>query len=75
MNTNTTLSKGSRIQLNERRAARTGVLLLLLFLTLPAVVRAQFTYTNINGTITITGCPNCRGAVAIPDKIYFLPGY
>ena len=43
MNTKTTLRKGSWIQLNERRAAPTGILLLLLLLTLPAVVQAQFT--------------------------------
>jgi probable HAF family extracellular repeat protein len=72
MNTNTTLSKGSSIQLNERRAARAGMLLLLL-LTLPAVVQAQFTYTTNNGTITITKYTGPVGAVTIPGMINGLP--
>ena len=54
MNTTTTLSKGSWIQLNECRAARTGLLLLLLLLTLPAAVGGQFTYLTNKGTIAIT---------------------
>ena len=62
MNTKTTLRKGSWIQLNERRDAAAGVLLLLVLLALPAVVQAQ-SYTNnygiwyygtANGAITIT---------------------
>jgi len=45
---------------------------LLLFLLLPSAVRAQFTYTTKNGTITITG--GCRaGAVVIPSQINGLP--
>jgi hypothetical protein len=72
MNTNTTLSKGSWIQLNERRAARTGILLLLL-LTLPAAVQAQFNYTTNNGAITITKYTGPGGAVTIPSTTNGLP--
>ena len=73
MNTTTTLRKWSWMQLNERRAARTGMLLLLL-LMLPAVVQAQFTYTTNNGEITITGhIGTVVGAVTIPDTINGLP--
>jgi hypothetical protein len=76
MNTNKTLSNGSWIQLNERRAARAGILLLLLLLlTLPAAVQAQFSYTtNADGvTLTITGYAGPGGAVTIPDTINGLP--
>ena len=52
------------MQLNKLRAARTGLLLLLL--TLPAVVQAQFTLATNNGTITITGYTGSGGAVTIP---------
>ena len=48
-------------------------LLLLLLLTLPAVVQAQFRYTTNNGTITITGYAGPGGAVVIPDTINGLP--
>src|SRR5258706_2431774 len=48
-------------------------LLLLLFLTLPAVVQAQFNYTTNNGAITITGYTGPGGAVVIPDTINGLP--
>ncbi len=65
MNPNTAFSKGSWIQLNARRAARTGLLLLL---TLPAAVQAQFYYSNNgDGTATITGYSGPGGAVTIPD--------
>ena len=68
MNTNTTLSKGSRIQLNQSLAARAGILLLLL--TLPAAVQAQFNYTNnSDGTATITGYTGPGGDVSIPSTI------
>src|SRR5262245_39753922 len=46
---------------------------LLLILTLPAVVQAQFNYTTDNGTITITGYIGPGGAVSIPDTIHGLP--
>jgi hypothetical protein len=73
MNTNTTLSKRSRIHPNQCQTARAGMFLLLLLLTLPAVVQAQFTYTTKNGTITITGYTGPGGAVIIPDTINGLP--
>ena len=72
MKTNITFSKGSWIQLNQHRAVRAGMLLLLL-LTLPGVVQAQFTYTNNNSTITITGYTGPGGAVTIPSVINGLP--
>ena len=71
---------GSWTQLNQRRAARTGVLLLLL--TLPGVVQAQIAYTNsygtwyyttTNDTITITNYSGPGGNVAIPSEINSLP--
>ena len=39
---------------------------LLLLLTLPGAVEAQFTYTTNNGTIRITGYTGPAGAVVIP---------
>ena len=72
MNTNTTLSKGLWLQLNQRRAARTGILVLLL-LALPGAVQAQFNYTITNGTVTITGYTGPGGAVTIPATINGLP--
>ena len=41
---------------------------LLLLLTLPAVVQAQFTFTTNNGAITITKYTGSGGAVAIPSS-------
>jgi hypothetical protein len=73
MNTRTTLSKGSWIQLNQHRAARAGLLLLLLLLTLPAVVQAQFTCRTNNGTIIIMGYTGPVGPVTIPSTINGLP--
>jgi hypothetical protein len=73
MNTNTLLSKGSWIRLNQRQAARAGIFSLLLLLTLPAVMQAQFTYTTNNGVITITGYTGPGGDVTIPDMINGLP--
>jgi hypothetical protein len=46
---------------------------MLLLLTLPAVVQAQFIYTTINGTITITEYTGLGGAVSIPSTINGLP--
>ena len=62
-------------QLNVRRAAQTGMflLMLLLLLALPAVVVAQFDSTTNKGTITITGYTGSGGAVAIPGTINGLP--
>ena len=68
MNTTTASRKGWWIQLNERRAARTGMLVLLV-LALPAVVQAQFTYSTNNGTVTIMGYTGPGGAVTIPETI------
>ena len=69
-----TLSKGPWIPLNQPRAARTAMLLLLSLLTPPAMAQPQFTYTTNNGTITITGhIGTLVGAVIIPDKINGLP--
>jgi len=49
-------------------------LFLLLSLMLVAEVHAQdFTYTNINGTITITGYRGSGGAVTIPSALNGLP--
>src|ERR1039457_404017 len=72
MNTKVNLSKGTWLQLNERRAARTAIMLLLLLLTLPAVVQAQFTFTTNNGAITITKYTDhvgygYGGAVTVPS--------
>jgi hypothetical protein len=46
---------------------------LLLLLTLPAAVQAQFNFTTNNGTITITGYTGPGGAVTIPSAINVLP--
>ena len=46
---------------------------LMVLLTLPAVVQAQFNYTTNNGTITITGYTGSGGAVTIPSTITGLP--
>jgi hypothetical protein len=77
MNAKTNSRKWSWTQLNERRAARTAMLLLLLLLTLPAVVRAQsytdsygtWYYTTTNDSITITEYSGPGGDVTIPDRI------
>jgi hypothetical protein len=50
-----------------------SVAVLLLLLTLPAVVQAQFNYTINNGTITITKYTGPGGEVIIPDTIQELP--
>ncbi len=47
--------------------------LLLLLLTLPAVVQAQFNYITNNGTIKITGYSGPGGVVVIPETINGLP--
>ena len=41
---------------------------LLVLLTLPAAVQAQFTFTTNNGAITITGYTGPGGAVTIPSR-------
>ena len=52
-----------------KSACATWLLSLVLLLGLPTVVQAQFTYAFNNGTITITGCGGCGGAVVIPSTI------
>src|ERR1035437_2727890 len=42
---------------------------LLLFLTLPTVVQAQYNYTTSNGKITNAGYTGSGGAVTIPSTI------
>jgi len=49
-----------------------SVLLGVLLLAVSAA-RAQFTYTNLNGAITITGYTGPGGAVTIPATISNLP--
>jgi len=46
---------------------------MVLLLALPVTVRAQFTYTNINGAITITGYTGSNGVVEVPDWINGYP--
>jgi hypothetical protein len=46
-----------------------NLLLLPLLVALPAVVQAQYQYTNINGSITITLYTGSGGAVTIPSTI------
>ncbi len=49
------------------------ILPLMLAIAVPARVQGQFLYTNINGTITITGYTGPGGAVTIPSMINGLP--
>ena len=51
----------------------TRLLALMLVLTQPGVVQAQFSYFTNNGTITITAYTGPAGAVTIPDMIDGLP--
>jgi hypothetical protein len=46
---------------------------LLLLLALPAAAQAQFTYSNNNGAITITGYTGSAGVVTIPSTTNGLP--
>ncbi len=73
MNTKANQRTGSLIQPNELQPARTGILSLLLLVTLPAVVQAQFTFVTNNSTITITGYTGPGGEVTIPSIITGLP--
>jgi BspA type Leucine rich repeat region (6 copies) len=49
------------------------LLALLLLLTLPAVVRAQWSYMTNSGTITITAYTGPAGGVTVPATINSLP--
>ena len=51
----------------------TLILPLLLLLTLPTVVQAQFNYKTSHGAITITKYTGTGGAVTIPSTINNLP--
>jgi hypothetical protein len=50
-----------------RTACAARLLPLLLLLSLPAVVQAQFTFTTNNGAITITDYTGSGGVVVIPS--------
>jgi hypothetical protein len=56
-----------------RTACATRLLPLLLLLTLPAAVQAQFTFTTNNGALTITKYTGPGGNVVIPDMTNGLP--
>src|SRR6478672_1480713 len=60
-----------RIAGHLRTACATWLLLVLL--TLPATVQAQFNYSTNNGTISITGYACSGGAGTIPSTINGLP--
>ena len=49
------------------------VVLILLTLAAPAAVKAQFSYTIYNGSVTITGYSGVGGSVSIPAVINSLP--
>jgi len=57
----------------RRRRLRLGLLTVLLFLTLPIIAFAQFTWTTNDGTIAITGYTGPGGDVTIPSEITGLP--
>jgi hypothetical protein len=71
MNEETALARTMTTHL--RTTCVTGLLPLLLLLTLPAAVEAQFTYVTNNGAITITGYTGSGGVVIIPNKITGMP--
>src|SRR6186713_2537763 len=67
------LCAASKKKFTVRTTCVTSLLPLLLLLTLPAAVQAQFNYTTNSGTIIITGYTGPGGAVVIPDTINGLP--
>jgi BspA type Leucine rich repeat region (6 copies) len=76
MKTKPSISRAACPKLTARRsrtACPTRLLLLLLLLTLPAVVQAQFTYTTNDGTLNITKYTGSNSVVTIPDTITGLP--
>jgi BspA type Leucine rich repeat region (6 copies) len=60
---------GSGLASKTRFASRQWLLGLLLLLTLPSALQAQFAYYANSGTITITGYTGPGGAVTIPGAI------
>jgi hypothetical protein len=66
MKTNNAVSNHAR---RSAIACAAKLLPLLLLLILPRVARAQFNYTTINGTITITGYTGSSSVMIIPDAI------
>ena len=55
------------------RIACTPMPLILLLLTLPPVLQAQFAYSYNNGALTITGYTGSAGAVVIPSEVNGVP--
>lgn len=73
-----TCSVSSRVSLPSWRPRRrsgilSGWVLLLLLLSLPACLQAQFEYVTNNGAITITGYQGSNATVRIPDTLAELP--
>jgi BspA type Leucine rich repeat region (6 copies) len=52
---------------------KANIIVVLFMLALPAVAQAQFTYTIVNGSITITSYTGPGGDVNIPSTIIGLP--
>src|SRR6185369_9898903 len=67
------LCAASKKQFPVRTTCVTSLLPLLLLLTLPAAVQAQYNYLTKNGAITITERNCFEGAVTIPNTINGLP--
>ena len=67
------LCAASKKQFPVRTTCVTSLLPLLLLLTLPAAVQAQYNYLTNNGAITITGYTSPGRVVIIPDTINGLP--
>ena len=67
------LCAASKTQFPVRTTCVTSLLPLLLLLTLPAAVQAQYNYLTRNGAITITRYDCSSGAVTIPSTINGLP--
>ena len=76
MNTNPSLPRtacSKKIAGRSKAAHAPRLLPLLLLLSLPTLVQAQFLLATNNGTITITGYTGPAGAVAIPAATNGLP--
>lgn len=72
MTTNHSIPKSSLPKTNAVKCSPLWLLLLLL-LTLPATLQAQFNYTTNNGTVTIWGYTGPGGDVTIPATLDGLP--